>query len=72
MIFKRSCNFCNILGVDITELRDITNLHIQRNNHLASLAIHMEKENKLSQLTRDIIKKIINFPINSNDRIELS
>ena len=56
----------------MTDLRDITQLHIQRNDHLASLVIHMEKTNKLSQPARDIIKKIIHSPINSKDGIKLS
>ena len=56
----------------MTDLRDITQLHIQRNDHLASLVIHMEKTNQLSQAARDIIQKIIHSPINSKDGIKLS
>ena len=53
-------------------MRDITELHVQRNDRLASLVIHMEKQNKLSQSARDIISKIIYSPINSKDKITLS
>ena len=59
------------LSVHITELRDITELHIQHNDYLASLVIHMEKQNKLSQPPRDIIRKIIYSLINSKDEIKL-
>ena len=55
----------------MTELRDITKLHVQCNDHLASLVINMEKENKLSQPARYIIRKIIHSPINSKDGIKL-
>ena len=56
----------------MTELRDITKLHIQSNDNLDSLVIHMEKENKLSQPARDIIRKNIHSPINSKNKIKLS
>ena len=46
-------------------------LHFQRNDHLAILVIHMEKQNKLSQPAKDIIIKIIYSVINSNDGITL-
>ena len=71
-IFNSSCYFCNILCVCILEFRNITELHVQRNDHLASLVIHMEKEYVLSQPTRDIISTIIHSPINSKDKIKLS
>ena len=56
----------------MTKFRNITELHVQRNNHLASLVIHTEKKNKLSQPARDIIRKLIYSPINSKDGIKLS
>ena len=56
----------------MTALRDITELHVQRNDYLASLVIHTEKENKLSQPTRDIIRKVIHSLINLKDGIKLS
>ena len=37
IIFYSSYYFCNILSVHMTELRDITELRVQRNDHLASL-----------------------------------
>ena len=42
----------------MTELRNITELNIQRNDRFTSLVIRMEKENKLSQSARDIIIKL--------------
>ena len=64
IIFHSSGYFCNVLSVHMTEFRDITKLHVQRNDHLASLLIYMEKENKLSQPAREIIGTIIYSPIN--------
>ena len=54
----------------MTKLRDITELNVPRNDHLASLIVHMVKENVLSQPVRGIIRKIIHSPINSTDGIK--
>ena len=56
----------------ITELREITELLVQRNDYLASLLIHMEKQNNFFKHTRDIIRKQICYPINSKNGIKLS
>ena len=64
--------FRYILSVHITELRDITELYVQRNDHLDSLVIHIEKQNKILQPARDIIRKVIYSTSNSKDGINLS
>ena len=56
----------------MTELGDVTELHVQHNDHFASLVIHMDKQNKLSQPARDIIRINIHSPINLKDVIELN
>ena len=63
MVFNCSCYFYNILSVHMTELRNITDLHVQCNDHLASLVVHMEKKNKLSQPARDIIRKLYSLKL---------
>ena len=71
IIFNSSCYFSNILSIYLTEIRYITELHVQRNDHLASLVIHTENENKLTKSAIATIREIIHSPINSKDEIKL-
>ena len=57
MICNRSCYFRSKVSIRMIELRDMIELHVQGNDHLASLVIHMEKESVISQFTRDINRK---------------
>ena len=62
--------FCYILGEHITEVRDITELHVKHNDHLASCVIHMEKQSIITTCKR-YTQKIIYPPINSKNEIKL-